>query len=81
MSASITSPQRLRDARGETHEYVVSLTDKQACALRYIAHERVIRCCDCQYWATEARFTGGCTGRKLDPNGFCAWGKPKEADE
>ena len=50
MSTSITSPQRPGDARGETHEYVVSLTDMQAFALRYIAHERVIRCRDCNFY-------------------------------
>lgn len=39
--------------------------------------EPVVRCRDCRFWATEMRHTGMCTGRKLDPNGFCAWGERK----
>ena len=66
MSASITSPRRLRDASGETREYVVSLTDRQACALRYIAHERVIRCRDC--WA---RWDGQSKGLPVPDEGCC----------
>ena len=50
---AMTSPQRLRDFGGEAHEYVVTLTDRQACALRYIAHERVIRCRDCRFFEPE----------------------------
>ena len=82
MSTSITSPQRPGDARGETHEYVVSLTDRQACALRYIAHERVIRCRDCRHFVdvmgqTECeRSSGEYFG--VWPDGFCAWAEPKE---
>ena len=37
----------------DKHEYVVSLTDRQACALRYSAHERVIRCLDCRFFEPE----------------------------
>ena len=84
MSASITSPQRLRDFGGEAHEYVVTLTDRQACALRYIAHERVIRCRDCRH---HDQVTHSCL--RLDglaegfmsyvfDDGFCAWAEQKE---
>jgi|GEM_PF-2252458 len=66
MSTSITSPRRLRDVSGEKHEYVVSLTDRQACALRYIAHERVIRCRDC--WA---RWDGQSLGLPIPDEGCC----------
>lgn len=39
--------------------------------------ERIVRCKDCVYWATEERFTGKCVGKRFNPDGFCAWGEPK----
>ena len=88
MSTSITSPQRLRDS-GEPHEYVVSLTDRQACALRHIAHERVIRCRDCRFSTFEACVGdhighGTCRRAPVGPahlvqfSGFCSQAEPKE---
>ena len=80
----LTSPQRLMDARGETHEYVVTLTDMQAFALRHIAHERVIRCKDCihsETWPEPEGMVcnrGGDNLRHVDEDGFCAWAKPEE---
>lgn len=41
-------------------------------------HERIARCRDCAHWATEARFTGMCIGKRFNPDGFCAWAKRKE---
>jgi len=37
----------------------------------------LVRCKDCVYWATEARFTGMCVGKQFNPDGFCAWGERK----
>lgn len=37
--------------------------------------EEIVRCKDCAYWATEARFTGMCVGKRFNPDGFCAWGE------
>lgn len=41
----------------------------------------VVRCGDCEYWATLRKFTGCCIGKtgKPDPDGFCAWGKRRES--
>ena len=65
------------------HEYVVTLTDEQACALRYMAHERVIRCEDCIHfreWGAPEGHYEVCdrTSDSVSANGFCAWAKPKE---
>lgn len=38
----------------------------------------VVRCKDCAHWATEARFTGMCVGKQLNPDGFCSWGVRRE---
>ena len=71
----------------EKHEYVVSLTDRQACALRYIAHERVIRCPDCHFYDQTIHSCG-----RIDiaakafvsyvfDDGFCAWAEPREEEQ
>lgn len=69
----------------DKHEYVVSLTDRQACALRYIAHGRVIRCRDCAHFhgwdEPEGHYETCIIDRSnswVDENGFCAWAEPKE---
>ena len=70
------------DSSADVHEYVVSITDRQACALQYITHERVIRCRDCSNFVdvmgqTECeRSSGEYFG--VEPEGFCAWAEPKE---
>lgn len=72
------------DYSADVHEYVVSLTDKQACALQYIAHERVIRCRDCRFY-DQTIHSCGCIDTAAKAfvsyafdDGFCAWAKPKE---
>lgn len=69
----------------DVHEYVVSLTDRQACALRYIAHERVIRCRDCAHFhewdAPEGHYETcdrGPSNNWVGDDGFCAWAEPRE---
>lgn len=59
-------------------EYIVSLTPKTFSDLRFHRHEEIVRCRDCVHWATEARFTGMCVGKRLDPDGFCVWGERQE---
>lgn len=43
--------------------------------------EEIVRCRDCEYWATEARFTGMCVGKQFNPDGFCKWGERTSATE
>ena len=73
----------------DKHEYVVSLTDRQACALRYSAHERVIRCSDCRFstfeaWVGDYIGHGTCRRAPVGPahlvqfSGFCSQAEPKE---
>lgn len=45
--------------------------------LAELGYVKVVRCRDCDHWATEARFTGYCLGRTFDPNGFCSWAERK----
>ena len=70
------------DSSADVHEYVVSLTDRQACALQYIAHERIIRCRDCKHFVdvmgqTECERSSG-EYFSVEHDGFCAWAEPKE---
>ena len=43
--------------------------------------DAIVRCKDCEHWATERRFTFGCLGPRgrLNPNGFCSDGERREA--
>ena len=73
------------DSSADVHEYVVSFTDRQACALQYIAHERVIRCRDCAHFhewdAPEGHYETcdrGLSNNWVGEDGFCAWAEPKE---
>ena len=43
--------------------------------------EEIVRCRDCKHWATEARFTGMCVGKRFNPDGFCAWSERKKDGE
>ena len=66
-------------------EYVVELTDKQATDLRKVRRERIVRCRDCVHWRRPTDREGSrCTGAMAfvepTPDGFCAWGKPREED-
>lgn len=66
-------------------EYIVELDSKHSIALKLafaeemrggdFVREEIVRCRDCAYWATEARFTGMCVGKRFNPDGFCAWGE------
>lgn len=45
--------------------------------------ERVVRCRDCR-WSFEERgelWCRGIVGPPIEPDGFCAWGKPREGGE
>lgn len=72
------------DSSADVHEYVVSITDRQACALQYITHERVIRCRDCGSYDPIIHSCG-----RIDiaakafvsyvfDDDFCAWGEAGE---
>lgn len=70
-------------------EYIVSVTDEETELFiarfgieetRMFGHQlvgEIVRCRDCKFWATEARWFGYCIGKKFDPDGFCAWGERK----
>lgn len=69
-------------------EYVVELTDKQTTDLRRVRRERVTRCRDCAYAITSYRDgLPRCAGplvmeaTLVSPDGFCAWGREREADD
>lgn len=66
-------------------EYVVELTDKQATDLRRVRRERIVRCRDCIHWRRptdreRSRCTGAMTFVEPTPDGFCAWGRPREEE-
>ena len=58
-------------------EYIVGTDNHEQ---HWLTGEQIVRCRDCRFWATEHHFTGGCTGKEFDPDGFCAWGERKEDD-
>ena len=60
-------------------EFVCELTDARY-EMDWELKEKIVRCRDCKYWATEARFTGMCVGKQLDPEGFCKWGEKCERE-
>ena len=50
-----------------------------------VRHERVVRCRDCVHWREPDRQHGArCTGAMVfvepSPDGFCAWGYPREVE-
>ena len=51
----------------------------------YVRNERVVRCRDCVHWRRptdreRSRCTGAMAFVEPTPDGFCAWGKPREED-
>ena len=67
-------------------EYVVELTEKQTTDLRRVRRERVVRCRDCEHWRRPTDREGSrCTGAMAfvepTPDGFCSWGREREADD
>ena len=59
-------------------EYIVELDAHNASAALSLCdgvHEEIVRCRDCQRFYTN---TNGFDCQKLDPDGFCAWGKKKQ---
>lgn len=69
-------------------EFVVALTEKQMTDLRNVRSERVVRCRDCVN--SFSHIGGLCCGNfsnfedghyeVVTPEGFCAWGEPREGD-
>lgn len=66
-------------------EYVCEVvTEHELCGdvHHYVRHERVVRCrdcgrsCDCEGETRCEHFHF----YKVDPDGFCAWGEPREGD-
>ena len=50
-----------------------------------IRRERVVRCRDCEHWRRpsnreRSRCTGAMAFVEPTPDGFCAWGEPREED-
>ena len=66
-------------------EYVCEVVERPAEApiMVLARRERVVRCRDCEHWRRptdreRSRCTGAMAFVEPTPDGFCAWGKPRE---
>lgn len=70
----------MSDEMPTAHEYIVQLLPADIIFKSDDVKEKIVRCRDCRFWATEHHFFAGCVGKEFNPDGFCSWGKRKEED-
>lgn len=72
-------------------ERIIDLpTEKMATDLRFWLREEIVRCRDCKHysdheWVLVTDVSDVChffgDGVRVEPDGFCKWGEPREVDE